>query len=109
MRAVNKLALLQLFDALILPVASYGSPVWLLSTGAVKAFLSKKYGTDILKAVAADPLERIHLTFLKWTLSVGKRTSNTAIWGDTGRSPLVLLQLKHVFLYTRKHGDYAKW
>lgn len=108
MRAVNKLALFQLFDALILPIASYGSQVWLPSTGAVKAFLSEKPSTDILKAVAADPLERIHLTFLKWTLGVGKRTSNAAIWGDTGRLPLALSQIKHVFQYAWRLCDMVK-
>lgn len=108
MRAVNKLALFQLFDALILPVASYGSQVWLPSTGAIKAFLSEKPSNEILKAVAADPLERIHLTFLKWTLGVGKRTSNAAIWGDTGRLPLAISQIKHLIQYAWRLCDMVK-
>ena len=30
------------------------------------------------------------LSFLKWTLGVPKGTSNAAVYGDTGRIPLVL-------------------
>ena len=33
-------------------------------------------------------MEKVHLAFMKWTLSVNKYTSNAAIWGDTGRYPL---------------------
>lgn len=105
MRAVSKLTLFQLFDALIHPVASYGSPVWLPSTNAVKAFVSEKSSVEILKLTASDPLERIHLTFLKWTLGVGTKTSNCAVWGDSGRIPLALSQMKQVFQYVRRLSE----
>ena len=105
-RAVRKLALFQLFDALIHPVASYGSAVWLPSTNAVKALLSTDKGSsEVLQSIATDPLERIHLTFLKWTLGVGKKTSNCAVWGDTGRIPLALSQMKQVFHYVKRLSD----
>ena len=42
----------------------------------------------------SDPLEKLHLSFLKWTLGVPKGTSNAAVYGDTGRIPLVLSILK---------------
>ena len=32
-----------------------------------------------------EPLKRVHLSFLKWTLSVKRTTSNPTVWGDTGR------------------------
>ena len=42
----------------------------------------------------SHPLEKLHLSFLKWTLGVPKGTSNAAVYGDTGRIPLVLRILK---------------
>ena len=42
----------------------------------------------------SDPLEKLHLSFLKWTLGVPKGTSNAAVYGDTGTIPLVLSILK---------------
>ena len=40
--------------------------------------------------IAKDPLEIIKLSVLKWTMGVHKKTSNSAVWGDTGRYPLVI-------------------
>ena len=77
--------LLKLFDMLILPVASYCSQVWLPI--ATWAKLNKSNSPD-LKVIAADPLERLHLSFLKIALGVSRKSPNTAVWGDTGRLPL---------------------
>ena len=47
-----------------------------------------------LKKIALDSSERIHLLTLKWTLGVHRKTSNLAVWGDTGRYPLAIEALK---------------
>ena len=39
------------------------------------------------KNVAQDPAESLNLT---WTIGVGTKTSNTAVWGDTGKMPLAV-------------------
>ena len=34
-------------------------------------------------------LENFHLKFLKWCLGVHRKASNIAVWGETGRYPLL--------------------
>ena len=42
------------------------------------------------------------MSFLKWSLGVGKRTSNAPIWGDTGRVPLMITPLKQTFRFVKR-------
>ena len=55
-----------------------------------------------LSKITTDPIERLHLSFLKWTMGVNKYTSNAAVWGDTGRHPLALVLTKQVFAYLHR-------
>ena len=57
---------------------------------------------SISKQIATDPLERLHISVLKWTLGLPKRTSNASVWGDTGRHPLVLKLSKLTIDYLNK-------
>ena len=82
---------------MILPVASYGCQVWLPYTNIIKGLAAN--GDLTLSKAAQDPIERVHLPFLKWTMSVGEYTSNTAVWGDTGRYPLAIELSSQVFSY----------
>ena len=88
--SIDKAAILKLFDSLILPVISYGCQVWLPRTQLMKCLAdnTKKADKEILSAIAQDPMENLHLSLLKWTLGVRKRTANIPIWGDTGRCPI---------------------
>ncbi|XP_063688379.1 uncharacterized protein LOC134821607 [Bolinopsis microptera] len=97
--SISKEAVLKLFDALILPVVSYGSQVWLPYTNILSNICQKKTQSDkdTLSQLANDSIERLHLSLLKWTTGVNKRTSNIPIWGDTGRYPLGI-QLSKLFL-----------
>ena len=117
-RSVSKKAMFKLFDCLILPVASYGHQIWLPFTDTVKNLLlanpteadGRNYST---KQIACDPIERLHLSVLKWTLGIPKRTSNAGVWGDSGRPPLVVKLLKHTTDYLNKlilldKGDSSK-
>jgi hypothetical protein len=97
-RAMKKSIVFKLFDALILPVVSYGCQIWLPFTFLVRTLTNPVVGHH-LPSIARDHLERLHLSFLKWTMGVHKKTSNTAVWGDCGRYPLGVTLLKQVFSY----------
>ena len=92
---INELStssIIKLFDALILPVVSYGCPIWTHNTTFTKEFISGRsetQPTECLKRIATDPIEKLHLKFLKWNLGLHKKASNIFCWGDTGRCPLV--------------------
>lgn len=100
-RCVPKDTLMKLFDSLVLPVVAYGSNIWLAESKA--KFTSTVTRMDerpqactasdpklLLPNLALDPVESLHLKFLKWTIGVGAKTSNTAVWGDTGKMPLAI-------------------
>ena len=55
-----------------------------------------------LSSFAKDHVEQLHLSFLKWTIGVGRRTSNAATWGDSGRVPVGITLLKQVFGYVKR-------
>jgi hypothetical protein len=91
-RQLSARAMLKLFDALILPVLSYGCQIWFFKTALAKQFNSKTSQSkhdDFITKLACDPIERLHLRFLKWTLGLNKKASNIFCWGDTGRCPLL--------------------
>ena len=94
---LKKNIVFKLFDAAIMPAAAYGCQVWLPCTNLFKSLADN--GELALAKAAQDPIERVHLPFLKWTMSVGKFTSNTAVWGDTGRYPLAIELSGQVFNY----------
>ena len=103
---IRKAVIFKLFDALIVPVVSYGCQIWLPQTYFMGAFLSGNYSN--LKLIGQDPFERIHLSFLKWTLNVNKTTSNAAIWGDTGRYPLAIELSSQVYNYWERLEKWRK-
>ena len=101
LQSIKKTVIFKLFDALILPIASYGCQIWLPQTKFTTAFYSRNKFPN-LKEIAEDQIEKVHLSFLKWTIGVGKRTSNAGVWGDTGRYPLAIEASPQVFNYVRR-------
>ena len=107
-RGLRKTALFRLFDALISPVASYSCQVRLSATHAFHQIIESLNGNNTdaltlhLPKMKIYPLERLHLSFLKWTLGVNKYTANAAVWGDTGHYPLVITHAKQVFAYRER-------
>ena len=99
LEALSVKAVFKLFDALILPVVAYGCQNWLQSTQFAKSLINQHRGKTALQKIANDPLERIHLRFLKWTLKVHKKCSNLACYGDSGRYPLTIKISKQVVKY----------
>ena len=63
----------KVFDCQILPILEYASDIW--------------YTGD-----SVNDLEKIHVKFIKSTLGVKKQTTTPAIYGDTGRFPLIIRQ-----------------
>ena len=101
LQSIKKTVIFKLFDALVLPIASYGCQIWLPQTKFMTAFSSRNKFPQ-LKEIAEDQIEKVHLSFLKWTIGVGKRTSNAGVWGDTGRYPLAIEASPQVFNYVRR-------
>ena len=97
-KQLKKDIVFKLFGALIQPIASYGCQVWLAETWVVKTMTGHTRANS-LQNISKDPLEKLHLTFLKWTLGVNRKTSNAAVWGDCGRYPIAIELTKQVFSY----------
>ena len=100
--ALSGWAAFKLFDALVVPIITYGCPVWLPFSESAKILHPTTNPTSdtFFKRMTADPFERVHLKFMKWVLGVHKKTTNSACYGETGRAPIsiaVLDQSLHYF------------
>ena len=98
---LKKTVIFKLLDALISPVVGYGCQIWLPETWLFRALLDQAQGSKMTD-IAKDPLEKLHLSILKWTLGVNKKTSNSAVWGDSGRVPLCVTLLKQTLDYVNR-------
>ena len=63
------------------------------------ALLAKPNGTTSVLRSIAKKEERTYLSTLKWVFGVHKKTSNAAIWGESGMYPLLIKTSKQVFNY----------
>ena len=101
-RHIRKSILFKIFDSLIQPIVTYACQVWLPSTSLFKTLTDEGRKNTRLQSIALDPLENLHLSFMKWTMNVHKYTSNAAVWGDCGRYPLGVVLSKMVFNYKER-------
>ena len=89
-------SLTTLFDSLIKPIALYGAPIWTPTMPILKHLAGLRPGTSneikqsCLKKMSVLNCEKVHLHFLKWALGVNRKSSNTAVWGESGRYPLII-------------------
>ena len=84
---LRKTAVFKLFDSLIVPVIAYGYQIWLPMTNFMKILSEGSFPTG--QKIAEDPIEKVHLSFMKWTLGVNKFTSNCAVrGGDTSQGDI---------------------
>ena len=97
--ALSPRIVFKLFDALILPVVSYGSAIWLQGSQFARSMLRDSNNKSKLKQMVTDPMEKLHLKFLKWTLLVHKKCANMPCYGDSGRYPLFIKLAKHATSY----------
>ena len=94
LRNVPKLAAFKLYDALVQPVVTYGFQIWLPGTEIYKSIVGVKQPRSTMCNITSDPLERLQLTFLKWSIGVSKQNSNAAVYGDCGRKPTIIQIIK---------------
>ena len=73
---------IKLFDAIILPILTYGSEIWGFHP--------------------APEIERVHLKFLKQILCVKPQTSNVTVYGELGRVPLSIISKERILKYWYK-------
>ena len=101
-------SLTTLFDSLIKPIALYGAPIWTPTMNALKNLsgLSIDSNNELkpsgLKRMSALNCEKIHLHFLKWALGVNRKASNSAVWGESGRYPLIIECLNITLNYVKR-------
>jgi hypothetical protein len=86
----------KLFDSLISPVALYGCQVWLITTKLIDCVVNceRKTPKEIVTVISMDLMKKRHLSLLKWTLRVKRKTTNIRIWGDGGRYPIGISMVK---------------
>ena len=85
-----------LFDSLITPVATYGSPFWLPYNIPVK---SQETRDGLIDFWEKNKCEIIHQKCARIALSVNKNTSRLAVLGELGRYPLFLQSLAQCLNY----------
>jgi len=80
--SINIQTKLQLFDTLVLPILNYGSEIWGLNESMT--------------------LERVHLSFCKKLLGVKIQTQNNFVYGELGRTSLIVRRAVNVIRYWLK-------
>ena len=99
-------ALFKLFDALVLPILSYGCQTLLPESHFVKQITKpsapNNWQQSCLSSISKDAFEKVHLTYIKWVLGVHKKASNIGCWGETGRIPLGSTLTKQFYKYVLK-------
>ena len=97
--ALSPKTVFKLFDAPVVPVLSYGSSIWLQNSQFAKALLRHTDRKTKLRQMVSDPMEKMHLKFLIWTLLVHSKCSNMTCYGDSGRYPLFIQLAKQATSY----------
>ena len=102
-RFLKRSSIIKLFDSLIKPILTYGCQIWLpyLSKQEIHQLLptTEDRNAKVTYLFSKTAYEKTHLAILKWILGVNNKTSNEAIWGDTGRVPISLTVVKQVLHY----------
>lgn len=92
---------LHIFDHTVKPVLLYGCELWGTcspSTAAVK----KEADLKLEKGYSNLECEKLALKYYKYILGVHKRTTNLAVYGDLGRTPLFIDIVCSIIKYFRR-------
>jgi sorting nexin-29 len=92
-------ALSTLFDSLIKPILLYGAPIWTPNSSVNKAIIKtlqsgSETSGNLLKTICRPTQEKVHISFLKWSLGVHRKSSNVGVWGETGRFPMIYQSIR---------------
>eukprot|EP00116_Pleurobrachia_bachei_P008101 sb/3468363/ len=95
---------LSLFNSLIKPIALYGAPIWSPQLPDAKTTIKIIGSNDptLIRKLSSTKLNRLHLSYLKWTMGVNRKTTNAAVYGDTGTRPLSLEALDITTKYLQR-------
>ena len=66
--SIQNEAVFKLFDALVMPIISYSFQTWGPSTEILKILANNSI--EEINKIYLDPMESLHLSFLKWTIGV---------------------------------------
>ena len=97
-------SLTTLFDSLVKPIVLYGAPIW-TPNSAINTSIIKHLNPSTLNLkkfiskINRTESEKVHLSFLKWSLGVHKKASNIGVWGETGRYPLIYQSIRLTLNY----------
>ena len=96
-----------LFDSLIKPIVLYGAPIWTPSSATNKSII--KYCSvnptnvqNFISKINRSISEKVHLSFLKWSLGVHRKASNVGVWGETGRYPIIYQAIRLTLNYYKQ-------
>ena len=105
---------LHLFDHLVKPILLYGCEIWSPIDLKYKSTINKQPMTNktlfinqlrdkypfITKHMdKIDPIEKLHLKFLKSILGVHSKATNLAVYGELGRYPLLIDSITRCMKY----------
>ena len=88
--------LLQLYDKMIAPILLYGCEVW-----GVDLLPTNINNTKIIDNFLKSPVEKLHCKMLKKALGVGQKTTNWAVYTETGRYPHMERVITSIFKYVK--------
>ena len=87
---------LGIFDSLVTPVATYGSPFWLPYILPQKSF---KTAENLLGSWENMDAEKLNQKICRMVLSVNKKTSRLAVLGEIARYPIFIPMLAQCLSY----------
>ena len=91
----NVLMTLKLFDTLVTPILTYGSPVW-------GPTLVKESSKDFKKICDSAIPEKLNVKLCKYLLGTGKYSVNDAVRGELGRYPILIKILSHSVKFSQR-------
>jgi hypothetical protein len=79
--------LVKLFSSMVIPVLLYGCEIWgPFLLGKITSF--ETFKTKIFKIT--NQIEKLHLKLCKIILGVHSKSTNLAVYGEIGRTPLIV-------------------
>lgn len=99
-------SLLNLFDALIKPILTYGASIWAplqpVSAALRDTLMDRDVPNKLIDKIGRDPSESVQLKYLKWALGVHKYASNLGCWGESGRLPIINFGIQQALKYLKR-------